>query len=263
MAAPKKEMSDQLAKNVRFYNRVMEVPEEAQKEFNNGRFSGTDINPMWRIKMLTELFGPAGFGWWTQNVRYDFVDCPETKEIHVFCELELIVKDPETGEASQPIYGVGGNTYLTQGKYGARASDEAKKMAYTDAVSIACKSLGFGHNVWFSKDQTKYTINDVNSSAPAPKSAPKAAAKVETQPKVPASSEPENHKEEPEAKHTPDTATVISEIDARLKVLGSDMSREEKKEFAQKVIYPTLGTMNYKSCTDITKLIELRDKLPA
>ena len=50
-----------------------EVPKEATKEFNNGRFKGTDINRMWRIKVLTELFGPAGIGWdWKLTEVHDF-----------------------------------------------------------------------------------------------------------------------------------------------------------------------------------------------
>ena len=39
--------------NMSLYNRVRQVPEEAKKPFDTGRFKGTDINPMWRIKVLT------------------------------------------------------------------------------------------------------------------------------------------------------------------------------------------------------------------
>ena len=46
-------------RNMRLYAQVQNTPQEAQKSFNNGRFSGTDVNPMWRIKMLTMMFGPA------------------------------------------------------------------------------------------------------------------------------------------------------------------------------------------------------------
>lgn len=248
MPAKKTEENAQLQKNVRFYHQFMTTPKDAQKSFNNGRFSGTDINPMWRIKILTEVFGPSGFGWWTQNVRYEFVEADvtppdakqEQKETSVFCELELVVKDPETGEVSQPIYGVGGNTYIAWGKYGPRASDEAKKMAYTDALSIACKSLGIGHDIWYSNDRTKYTMN--NDAAPV--------AKPET-------------KETKPVEHTADTAEVISEIDKKLAEIGSKMQREEKVAFAKETIMPIIGSMNYKSCTDITKLIALRDKLSA
>lgn len=263
MPAKKQEETNdsQLQKNVRFYHRFMTTPKDAQRSFNNGRFSGTDINPMWRIKVLTEVFGPSGFGWWTQNVKYEFMEADVTpppqkpgdvvtpqKETSVFCELELIVKDPETGEVSQPIYGVGGNTYIQWGKYGPRASDEAKKMAYTDALSIACKSLGIGHDIWYSNDRTKYTMNE----------APKAETKVESkETKV-------ESKPEPQHEHTASSAELIDEIAKRLEEIGAKMStKDEKLAFAKDNILPIIGNMNYKSCTDVTKLTALRDKLSA
>ena len=250
--------STQLQKNVRFYHQFMTTPKDAQKPFDNGSFKGTDINPMWRIKVLTEVFGPSGFGWWTNNVRYEFVECPTTKETHVFCELDLYVKDPETGEVSQPIYGIGGNTYLKQWRSGPKASDEAKKMAYTDALSIACKSLGVGHDIWYSNDKTKYTMPaDMGEVSAAPKA--KATAKP-----APASETTAEPAVEPATEtHTEDTQTVINEIQARLAVIGKDMSREDKQALANNVIKPTIGMMNYMQCTDITKLIALRDKLSA
>jgi len=230
----------QLQKNVRFYHRFMTTPKDAQKTFNNGSFSGTDINPMFRIKILTEVFGPAGFGWWTNNVRYDFVEAKETNEVSVFCELDLYVKDPETGEVSQPIYGIGGNTYIKQWKSGPKASDEAKKMAYTDALSIACKALGIGHDIWYQNDKTKYTMNSIE---PEPKQV--------------------KEKEEPKQEHTVDTATLIDEIDKKAKQITKDMERTEQVAWCKENIVPILGTMNYKACTDITKLTELRNKLSA
>ena len=252
--------STQLQKNVRFYHQFMKTPQDAQKSFNNGRFSGTDINPMWRIKVLTEVFGPSGFGWWTQNVRYEFVEAditnttaenaPTQKETSVFCELELIVKDPETGEVSQPIYGVGGNTYIAWGKYGPRASDEAKKMAYTDALSIACKSLGIGHDIWYSNDRTKYTMPSDNAPAEPVKKVTKAEKQNETRQEAP-------------SEHTADTASVIAEIDNKLAEIGATMQKDEKLKFAKETIQPIIGGLNYKVCTDINKLIALRDRLCA
>ena len=242
-----------LLNNVRFYEKFMTTPKDAQKSFKGkGGFEGTDINPMFRIKVLTEVFGPAGFGWWTDNVRYEFVESPTTKETHVFCELDLYIKDPESGEVSHPIYGIGGNTYIGTNKYGPTATDEAKKMAYTDALSIACKALGIGHDVWYGKDQTKYTMQ--NNMADDNKKAPVAAetATVEA--------------------HTEDTATVIDEIAKKLEEVGAaidnetpdkDAAKQKKIAFAKETIAPIIGSMNYKSCTDITKLIALRDKLCA
>ena len=234
--------NERIHQNMRFYGQVQDTPKEAQKSFNNGRFSGTDINPMWRIKKLTEVFGPAGFGWWTQNVRYEFVDATETKEVAVFCELELVVKDPESGEVSQPIYGVGGNTYVAQRQKGPQASDEAKKMAYTDALSIACKALGFSHDIYYQADRTKYTAADIGSE-----------------------SKPESKETKTESKgeHTADTAAVIAEIDQQLAVVGKNMDKDAKLAFAKQTIVPIIGSMNYKACTEIDKLVALRDKLKA
>lgn len=51
--------------NLEFYNSARSVPQEALREIKAGRLKGfTDINPMWRDKKLTELFGPCGIGWY-------------------------------------------------------------------------------------------------------------------------------------------------------------------------------------------------------
>lgn len=144
--------------NLDIYEAGRAVPPEAQKSFNNGRFSGTDINPMWRIKMLTEMFGACGVGWY-----YDIIS--ERAEEHggvtiAVVDLNLYIK--VGGEWSKPIYGTGGNTIVTA--KGA-VSDEGYKMALTDALSVACKALGIGADVYFSKDKTKYTASTVAKSA--------------------------------------------------------------------------------------------------
>ena len=147
--------------NLKYYNMGRAVPQEAQKAFNNGRFSGTDINPMWRIKMLTEMFGPAGIGWYVDNVVERSEEHGDTTISIV--TLNLYVK--VDGEWSKPIYGTGGNTLLRKGV----ASDEGYKMAYTDALSVACKALGIGADIWFANDRTKYTAgNDTAEPKPAP-----------------------------------------------------------------------------------------------
>lgn len=135
--------------NLRIYNEGREVPKEAQKQFSNGRFSGTDINPMWRIKKLTELFGPAGIGWYVDDV----VERCEQHGDTVISVVTLNLYIKVDGEWSKPIYGTGGNTLLRKGA----ASDEGYKMAYTDALSVACKALGIGADIWFESDKTKYT----------------------------------------------------------------------------------------------------------
>ena len=111
--------------NLFFYNSGRSVPKEAQKAYSNGRFSGTDINPMWRIKTLTELFGPAGKGWYVDQVQ-------ERCEAHGETTVTIVTLNLYVnygGEWSKPIYGTGGNTINAKG----RVSDEGYKMAYTDA----------------------------------------------------------------------------------------------------------------------------------
>lgn len=140
--------------NMRIYNQSRAVPPEAQKSFNNGRFSGTDINPMWRIKKLTELYGPCGIGWYTDVLNERSERLTEDTVIAVV-DLNLYVKDG--GEWSKPIYGTGGNTLVSKSRNGLMVSDEGYKMAYTDALSVACKALGIGADVYYGNDRTKYT----------------------------------------------------------------------------------------------------------
>ena len=134
--------------NMTIYEAGRSVPIEAQKAFSNGSFSGTDINPMWRIKKLTELFGPAGVGWYTEVLSERSETYGDT--VMAIVDINLYIK--VDGEWSKPIFGTGGNQLVQATKSGARPSDEGYKKAYTDALSIACKALGIGADIWFSKD---------------------------------------------------------------------------------------------------------------
>ncbi len=152
--------------NLELYNRVREVPENAKKPIQAGRLRGfTDINPMWRIKVLTEQFGPCGFGWYF-TVSNRWIE-RESGEVAAFVELELYVK--LDSEWSKPIYGIGGSKLATKEKSGLFVSDECYKMATTDALSVACKNLGIGADVYFEKDRTKYSENDDIKKAGAQK----------------------------------------------------------------------------------------------
>lgn len=142
--------------NRRIYDAVRAVPPEAIKPITAGRLKGkSDINPMWRIKVLTEQFGPCGEGWYTEGVRYWTVIQEKSLEMAVFCELQLHTKS-ENGW-SAPIYGIGGNTVIAAEKNGLYLDDEAYKKAYTDALSVACKALGIGADVYWQSDPTKYS----------------------------------------------------------------------------------------------------------
>lgn len=136
------------------YESLRKVPPEAQKQIQGGRLKGmTDINPMWRIKALTEQFGPCGIGW-----KYEVVGkqtLPGAKdEIAAFVDINLYIN--ADGKWSDAIPGTGGSMFVSNERNGHYTSDECFKMALTDAISVACKALGVGADVYWEKDRTKY-----------------------------------------------------------------------------------------------------------
>lgn len=140
--------------NLTIYNQVRIVPVEAKKSINGGRLKGmTDINPMWRIKTLTEQFGVVGFGWY-YTIEKQWIEESPTGERAAFCNIHLFVK--MNGEWSAPIIGTGGSMYIANEKNGKYTDDECFKKALTDAISVACKALGVGADVYWDKDRTKY-----------------------------------------------------------------------------------------------------------
>lgn len=140
-------------KNLELYNRVREVPPEAQKPIQAGRLKGkTDIAPLWRIQTLTREFGPAGIGWYTETERWTE---EHGNERAIYLHIKLYIRD-EVGEWSKPIEGYGGAMVLSQEKNGLFFDDDAAKKAYTDAISQACRSLGIGADVYWANDATKY-----------------------------------------------------------------------------------------------------------
>lgn len=142
--------------NMRIYDAVRHVPDQAKKKINGGRLAGmTDINGMWRIKVLTAQFGPCGDGWYISDVKYWQDRLEKNDSVALFCSILLHVK--MDGAWSQPIYGIGGNMLVAAEKSGPRLDDEAYKKAYTDAISVACKALGIGADVYFEKNVTKYS----------------------------------------------------------------------------------------------------------
>lgn len=141
--------------NLELYEKVRSVPAEAKKTISGGKLNNmTDINPMWRIKTLTEQFGAAGFGW-VANIKNTWLDTGADGEVIVNVTVGLKVK--VGGEWSEEIIGIGGSKIIQKEKGALVSNDEGYKMAYTDAISVACKALGFGADVYWDKDNTKYT----------------------------------------------------------------------------------------------------------
>lgn len=143
--------------NMDIYNAVSAVPGSAQKRITGGRLNGmTDINPMWRIRELTELFGPCGIGWKYKIVR-EWLETASTGEVGAFVDIELQYRITPDADWSEPIPGTGGSKFVAAEKgNNLRASDECYKMALTDAISVACKALGFGADIYWEAGRTKY-----------------------------------------------------------------------------------------------------------
>lgn len=154
----KKEETKTQGDNLRFYELLRKVPDYALKQINAGRLKGmSDINPVYRIKAMTEAFGPCGIGW-KYVVTKQWLET-YGQEVKAFCNIDLFIK--VDGEWSDAIPGTGGSSLVAMERSGAYVSDEAYKMALTDALSVAMKSLGVAADVYYSKDKvgqfdTKY-----------------------------------------------------------------------------------------------------------
>lgn len=156
------------------WEKVRQVPQTAAKPIAGGRLKGmTDIKPMWRLKALTEQFGACGVGW-----KYEVADkqihTGANGEIAVFVDINLYIK--VDGAWSEPIPGMGGSMFVTKERNGLYTSDECFKMALTDAISVSCKALGVGADVYWQEDKTKYN----NDSQPQQEKIDSAKVKVIT-----------------------------------------------------------------------------------
>lgn len=157
--------------NLKIYNMIKAVPDEAQKRITGGRLSGmTDIKPMWRIEKLTEVFGVCGLGWYTTTRNKEIIDGANGEKIAVV-DINLFVnyKKPfglDEDLWSEPIEGTGGSSFIANERNGLYTSDECFKMAYTDALSVACKSLGMGAEIYWgdSKYAKQETIETVEQA---------------------------------------------------------------------------------------------------
>lgn len=203
--------------NLEIYNLVREVPKSAQKEIKAGRLKGmTDINPQWRIEKLTEVFGPCGIGWYTEELKREFVN-GANGEIMCFVDISLFVnyKMPmklEQDMWSKPIYGTGGSSFIAKESKGLYTSDEVVKMAYTDAISVACKQLGYGADIYWNKSDSKY-IKPQNNA-------------------------PQN-----------ETTKIIT--DAQKKYINTLLSRKSNKEASKKALYEKFNITSIKTVSNV------------
>lgn len=136
------------------YTQCCSTPQNALKPINAGRLKGmSDINPMYRIQKLTEVFGACGFGWKYTIENKEIMDGANGEKVAIV-DINLYVK--WDGEWSEAIPGTGGASFIANERNGAYTSDECYKMALTDAISVSCKALGIGADVYWTAGHTKY-----------------------------------------------------------------------------------------------------------
>lgn len=167
--------------NLDLYDKVKKVPKEALKTIQGGRLKGfSDINAMWRIKTLTEHFGQAGIGWYYEVIEQKIIE-GTGGEIAAFTTIHLYTKNQESDKWNMPIVGVGGSMFVSREKSGMYVNDECFKMALTDAISVACKALGMGADVYFEKDATKYDQTPQQAQQQSQQQTPKQSAPTQSQ----------------------------------------------------------------------------------
>lgn len=145
-----------MMEHMELYNSWRQVPKEAQKAITGGRLNGmTDINPMWRIQCLTERFGPCGMGW-KYIIREKRLERGPNDTAAAFVDIDLYYK--VSGDLwSEAVPGTGGSAFVARERNGLYLSDECFKMALTDAISVACKALGIGADVYWKEGRSKYS----------------------------------------------------------------------------------------------------------
>ena len=137
------------------YNAMRKPPVEVLKPIEAGNIKGmSDINPQWRIEVMTEQFGLCGIGWKFEIMSTNTVEC-SNGEVLVFMRIDLFIKDKDSW--SYPIPGYGGDKIVIKNKNGLVPNDEAYKMALTDALGNAMKNIGVAADVYRGLWDGKYS----------------------------------------------------------------------------------------------------------
>ena len=131
------------------WKKLSPVAQGATKKFKRaGGFSGTDINPQWRMKRMTEVFGPVGVGWgyeiedrWSETITQGD---GEVTIAYVQVKAWWIHSQSESKEEIDRNY-TGSQIGGTSMK---RTPDESYKMAITDALGKCLAQIGLAAEVY-------------------------------------------------------------------------------------------------------------------
>ncbi len=113
---------------------------------------------------MTELFGPVGKGW-KYEIDKLWTEPGSDSQVCAFALVSVCFLDE--GTWSEPVQGIGGSMLVEKERSGLHTSDEAYKMATTDALSVALKALGVAAEVYLGNcDGSKYSGPAPQNSAP-------------------------------------------------------------------------------------------------
>lgn len=139
--------------NMEIWDKVKRPPGGALKTIMAGRLKGkSDINPQWRMQIMTEMFGPCGAGWHYVIERL-WTEPGIDGQVFAFAEIMLYFQGGSNG-----VPGIGGSMLIAKEQSGLHHNDEAFKMATTDALSVAMKALGVAADIYLGLfDGSKYS----------------------------------------------------------------------------------------------------------
>ncbi len=157
--------------NMALWDAVKQPPKDALKSIGAGRLKGmTDISPQWRIKAMTEYFGPVGTGW---KYTVDKLWTEPGADGAVMCFVMVSVYYKNGSEWSDGVPGIGGSGIILKERNGLYTQDEGYKMAMTDALSVALKALGIAADIYAGKwDGSKYRDDQPSAAQNRPTAAP-------------------------------------------------------------------------------------------
>ncbi len=152
----------QQRENMRLWDVLGRTDPKHTKPFTrSGGFRGTAIKPIYAEEKMTRLFGPCGQGWGTTPPQFD------VQGTLVFCTIAVWYVDPDTGERSEPCWGVGGDSLEAKRNGVSVPDDEAFKKALTDAIGNAMKRIGMSADVHMGQFEDSKYVEDATADAEA------------------------------------------------------------------------------------------------
>ncbi|HYD98849.1 MAG TPA: hypothetical protein VEH84_05665, partial [Alphaproteobacteria bacterium] len=135
------------------WQKLQRTDPRATKPFTrSGGFRGTQIDPAWRLKIMTEVFGPVGQGWGYEQLEWTLV------ERMVFICARVWYRHPDTDEICYTGPQWGGTEIVRRRRDGGESpDDECFKMSMTDAIGKCMLQIGLAADVYLGQfDDSKY-----------------------------------------------------------------------------------------------------------